>query len=1029
MNSTMLKRWTLVGGGAALLVGLVLVGGNAPVRSQVRLPARLAYNRDIRPILAENCFACHGPDRNARKAKLRLDDRDWAIQKGAITPGQPQKSALVARIFSKDADTVMPPPKAHKTLKPAERDLLKRWIAEGAVYEAHWAYVPPVRPPLPAPKNKVWVRNPIDAFILDKLEARGITPSPEADKRTLIRRVYLDVIGLPPTLAEVKAFLADQDPQAYEKLVDRLLASRHYGERMAVPWLDVVRFSDTVGYHGDQPQRIFPYRDYVIDSFNKDKPFDQFTIEQLAGDLLPNPTTEQLIATGFNRLNMVTREGGAQPKEYLARYNADRVRTVAMAWLGSTFGCAECHNHKFDPITMQDFYQMSAFFADVKQWGVYQDYPYTPNPDLHNWSNDHPFPPEIQVESPALLRRLKAIRRQMDELYLSTANPLRSKMPQRFTEWQQQARAFFQAAPTGWLPLQCDGKATREKDGRIVFPQMVKDPVNLRVKLPAGNLAALRVELFPHPSHGNKLSNGTLRLTGTLLSKKGAVKVLQFRQAEADLKNPIYSAGEEIPGIQKGWRLSSAKLDRPQRAYWLFERPLPTEDGDQLHITLHGAPLGCVRVSCSPFATENPLRDDWVAPLREALAKDPSRRAPGEQAAVYGAYLLSTAWEPAAYQRYLGLYARWLECRDGKTWTMITQAVPNPMTIRLLARGNWQDESGLILQPGLPHFLPQPKPAKKQRLTRLDLAKWIVSPDNPLTARAVMNRLWKEFFGAGISARLEDLGAQGEWPTHPELLDWLAVEFRESGWSYKHMVRLLVTSNTYKQSSKIRPDVREVDPANRLLAAQNPRRLEAEFVRDNALTIAGLINLEYGGPSAWPYQPANYYANLQFPDRDYIADRDQRQYRRGVYMHWQRTFLHPMLANFDAPDRENCAASRTVANTPQQALTLLNDPEFVEAARVFAASILSTAAKTDAERIDLIYERALARPARVNERDSLLRFLAGLRKHYQAQPAEAQKLLGVGLAPVPSALQPAELAAWTGVCRTVLNVHETITRY
>jgi hypothetical protein len=450
-----------------------------------------------------------------------------------------------------------------------------------------------------------------------------------------------------------------------------------------------------------------------------------------------------------------------------------------------------------------------------------------------------------------------------------------------------------------------------------------------------------------------------------------------------------------------------------------------------LTVTLSGAAIGSALVSFSPFVAEDPRPTiggpfaEWTN-FRLALV---APELPEHQAILYGAYLRGTAWDPAAYRRYLKLHARWLECKGGKVWTMVTEEVAKPLTVRVLPRGNWQDESGPVVQPGTPHFLPQPSGAGKKRLSRLDLARWLVSPENPLTGRAVVNRLWKEFFGKGISARLDDLGVQGEWPSHPELLDWLAVEFRESGWDVKHMVRLMVTSAAYRQSSNLRPELREIDPGNRLLAFQHPRRLEAEFVRDNALAIAGLLNREYGGPSAWPYQPAKYYVNLQFPDRDYIADRDEGQYRRGAYMHWQRTFLHPMLANFDAPTREDCIASRNVANTPQQALTLLNDPTYVEAARVFAARLLTSSAKSDAERMQQAYELALARPARLAEQESLLRFLAGQREHFRSHAEEARKLLAVGLAPLPRDIAVPELAAWAGVCRAILNLHETITRY
>src|SRR6266446_4845726 len=389
----------LVSLGQLLLIGL-------PVLSTLAATNEIQFNRDIRPILSESCYSCHGPDKNQRKAKLRLDVREVAIEREAIVPGKPDQSKVVEHIFATDPDEIMPPPKSRKKLTVAQKELLKRWIAAGAAYEPHWAYIKPQRPESPPTKTPHWVSNPIDAFVLNTLETKKIRPSPEADKRTLLRRLSLDLIGLPPTPAEVSAYLADSSPKAYERQVDHLLASPHFGERMAVPWLDVVRYADTVGYHGDQNVNVFPYRDYVVDAFNRNKPFDRFTLEQIAGDLLPNASTEARVATAFNRLNMMTREGGAQPKEYLAKYAGDRVRTISMAWLGSTMGCCECHSHKFDPFTIKDFYAFEAFFADVKQWGVYMDYDYTPNPDLKGWSNDHPFPPEIEVESAYLRRRL-----------------------------------------------------------------------------------------------------------------------------------------------------------------------------------------------------------------------------------------------------------------------------------------------------------------------------------------------------------------------------------------------------------------------------------------------------------------------------------------------------------------------------------------------------------------------------------------------------------------------------------------------
>ena len=1009
----------------ARLIGLLaFLLATSPAIAVAQPAAPIGYNRDIRPLLADNCFACHGPDKNKRKGKLRLDDRDAAVAKKAIVPGQPDKSELVARIFSEDETEVMPPPRSHKTLKPAEKELLKRWIAEGAKYEPYWAYIVPTRPAVP----KVAAAAPIDAFILEKLAARKIAPSPEADRRMLLRRVSLDLTGLPPTEAEVDAFVSDTDPAAYEKQVDRLLASKHYGERMAVPWLDAVRFADTVGFHGDQNQRIFPYRDYVIDSFNANKPFDQFTIEQLAGDLLPNPTTEQRIATGFNRLNMMTREGGAQPKEYLARYAADRVRTVGTAWLGATLGCCECHDHKFDPFTAKDFYSMSAFFADVKQWGVYSDYKYTPNPDLKGWSNEHPFPPEIEVTSPALVKRMETIRESMEKLYAANL-PESDAERAAWSRWKEQMRRVFSKHEDGWIPLAPTSDGKLDADGKTLLADKWNGNPPFAVTLGDGHLATLKVELFPHPQMGGAIFQGkgaTLLLEAKLTRKNGKSEPLTFRHADADRMIPVYRNGEEVPGIAKGWRLDTRHAKETQRAYWLLTTPIATSAGDVLTIKLTGGEVDHLRVSCSPLAGEDPLDPNWA--VRTSIVVRLKNDFEAKDALLAGAYLVSTGWNPKALAQYRTLFDEYRQCRRGKTWTLVTEAVANPMTVRVLPRGNWKDNTGEIVAPHVPHFLPQPTAADGRRLTRLDLAKWIVSAENPLTARVLMNRLWKDLFGQGISGRLDDLGGMGEWPTHPELLDWLAVEFRESGWDMKHMVRLMVTSKTYRQASNLRPELHEIDPHNRLLASQSPRRLEAEFVRDNALAIAGLLNPEYGGPSAWPYQPAHYYENIQFPNRDYIADRDARQYRRGVYMHWQRTFLHPMLANFDAPTREDCLASRIVANTPQQALTLLNDPTFVEAARVFAGHLLTTSAKSDDERIDAAFRRALARSAKPEERTSLRAFLDRQRAAYRADPETAARAVAVGFAPNPAGLDPVEHAAWTSVCRTILNLHETITR-
>jgi len=986
----------------------------------------VSFNRDIRPIMSDTCFHCHGFDANTREASLRLDIREEAIKKTEegvlpIVPGQPDRSAIIARIF--DDEDPMPPTKAHKPLTPEQKELFRRWVAEGAVYEPHWAYAPLTKPtPPPAAKH------PIDAFIQAKLSAKGFQPSPAAPAHLLQRRLALDLTGLPPSALPATPI---------ESQIESLLDSPHFGERMAVWWLDIARFADTVGFHGDQNQRIFPYRDYVIDAFNANKPFDQFTREQLAGDLLPNPTPEQLTATGYNRLNMMTREGGAQPKEYLAKYGAERVRSVAAAWFGSTFGCAECHDHKFDPIKSSDFYELQAFFADVKQWGVYANYGYTPEPELIGVNNDSPFPPELEVESPWLKKRFTEAQAAL-RTHLQTTLAKLTQAPQStaaFEAWKQQAKSFSADHPDGWAAPTLTASAFMKDGKAIAERQPVTDPsgtfcpdkplgkgetLSLTFDPSAAvTMAALKLTVDPSSIDAEKLTSKlgkNLNLTLQLKNQEGKLRKLNVRFADANAKRPTYRGGAEVPGVQGEWRLpNSLPPGTDLFSVWLLESPVTLSQGDQIVLTLSGDNTLPLRLALSPFGRLNPLETISFHEDKDELER----------------FLLSTAHDRAAFDTAHQLQAQLRSLNRGRTWTMVTQATPSPLTVRVLPRGNWLDESGPVVLPATPSFLPGRKESTdSQRLTRLDLANWITSADNPITARAVMNRLWALFFGSGLSAVVDDLGSQGELPSHPELLDWLACEFRDSGWDMKHMIRLIVTSHTYRQSSQRRSDLSELDPANRLLAFHPPRRLEAEFVRDNALAIAGLLNAhDIGGPSVKPYQPAGYYEALQFPSRDYLADGGALQWRRGLYSHWQRTFLHPMLANFDAPARDECAAARTQSNTPQQALTLLNDPSFVEAARVFAARLLqdSTATSDDA-RIERAFQLALNRQPKPQERDALRHFLASQRTHFAASPEDAAKLIATGIAPAANLPAP-EHAAWTQFSRALLNAHEVITRY
>jgi len=1044
--------------GIALAIGLFANAAATAAAADAPLPKAVQFNRDVRPIMANTCFKCHGPDLKANKADLRLDLPDNARMARKdktgktttpIVPGNLAASEVWRRVSSADAGQVMPPPDSLHLLSARDKAIFKLWIEQGAVYEPHWAYILPKKAEIPVAGTES--RNPIDHFVLAELKEHAISPSPEADRRTLLRRVSLDLIGLPPTVAETEAFLADAKPGAYERVVDRLLASPHYGERMAVEWLDLARFADTVGFHGDQQYNNFPYRDYVIDSFNRNEPFDQFTREQIAGDLLPNATVEQRVASGFNRLNMVTREGGAQPKEYIAKYAGDRVRTIATTWLGSTMGCCECHDHKYDPFKSRDFYAMGAYFADIKQWGVYEDYTYTPEPELKGLNNDSPFPPEIEVDSAYLKARKDRLTAQCRALMARMTKEIGADpvLQASARAWAAKVAPLLAADPEGWAPFPIIEAKARKAGAVTVLPDksirfdIDKDPkgehsgdgIILTSAPLAGPSARVRLEVLPDDSHGGKVTatgDDFFALTINMdLKRAGQDKLehVQVSDAFANQPTATYANGHLQTSLPADWTSAPALARLAQSVVYILTPPIDFRPGDQLVATISSESVGRVRLSVSPIGVRTP---GTAAPSEVAAAlaaKDPT---PEQVEIMTEEYFVDAeGGHPFEFGQVMDIVREIAACRDGKAFTTVTVAT-KPAVTRVLARGNWQDESGEIVSPSPPRFLVGGKapPADAPRQTRLDLANWIVSRDNPLASRTFVNRLWKQFFGTALSSIVDDLGTQGEYPSHPELLDWLAVEFMDRGWDVKSMVRLIVTSDTYKQSSAYRPELADIDPNNRLLARQAPRRLEAEFVRDNALAAAGLISLDIGGPSVHPYQPAGYYAALQFPDRDYSTEGDERAFRRGVYMHWQRTFLHPMLANFDAPSREECTASRNISSTPQQALTLLNDPTFVEAARGLAEQSLSDHGKDDfVATLDEAFMRLLARPPTAPERESLREFYEGQLNYYTGKPDEAAKAIAVGMHPPGGGVDWVTLAAWTSVTRVMMNLNETIVRY
>jgi hypothetical protein len=1018
-----------------------------PVEKTADIPEIVTFNAHIRPIFSNTCFSCHGFDAKTREADLRLDTPEGAYAKlkdsdeFAIVPGKPDESAVLKRIFSTDAEDVMPPKDFHKDLTDRQKALVRAWIEQGAKYEEHWAFSPVVKPEVPGNKEA----NPIDAFIRESLDANGIAPSLEADKVTLLRRLSLDLTGLPPSIAELDDFLAEAGADAYGKQVERLLASPAYGERMAVPWLDVVRFSDTVGYHGDQNVRVFPYRDYVIDAFNTNKPFDRFTLEQLAGDLLPDATEEQRIATGFLRLNLMTREGGAQPGEYLAKSMGDRVRAVGAAWLGLTTGCAECHDHKFDPLTARDYYSLGAFFADIRQWGVYADYNYTPNPEIPGANNDWPFPPEIQAHNKAVGQRLDQLRASATGML---APVMREENGAEFRMWEEQVADFLTDNRTGWISL-APGDVTASKgttheealDSTILLsgaPQK-GEMLTMDFPLPEIPVRSIRIEVLPDAKNGGKVGrqeNGKFAMTPSFFL---GIDPLKIAWRQADRRTPHrYDNGDSDPLLEPEWRSAPAVWEEPldaaslpHHAVYQLSETLAAASGRVLRVSLASADVGKVRISVTPFGDvvpgeENAMRKELAAAFANSVSEESCRE-------LAAAWVLGTVPENKLPREYREFRKQIFACRSGYAHSVVAQAVPteNILPTHVLPRGNWMAPAEKV-EPAVPEFLAHASLKKDgSRLTRMDLAEWLVAEENPLVARHFVNRLWKQFFGKGLSNVLDDLGNQGEWPSHPQLLDWLAVEFRESGWDVKHMVRLMVTSRTYRQQSAMREEVAAKDPDNRLLAEQSARRLDAEFVRDNALAISGLLQDGItGGPSAKPYQPAGYYQNLNFPERDYYASTGGDQYRRGLYMHWQRTFMHPMLAGFDAPSREECTADRFQSNSPQQALTLLNDPSFVEAARAFALRIgRENPDAADPEKISHAFRMALSREPKPDETAPLVKFLAEQRVVYQKSPGDAAAFLKTGLSDPGAGRDAADLAAWTQLCRVILNLHETITRY
>ncbi len=1036
-------------------------GGNAKPGA-----GTVQYNRDVRPILADNCFACHGPDSAARKADLRLDRREDALARSVFVPGKPDASALVARLITKDSSLLMPPPSSHKKLTAQQIDTLKRWIAQGATYERHWSYIPPTRPALPAVKDKKWSRNPIDRFVLAKLEAAGLKPALEADRRTLARRLSLDLTGLPPDPADVERFVKDKSPNAYEKLVDKFLASPHWGEHRGRYWLDAARYADTHGIHFDNYREIWAYRDWVIRAFNRNLPFDQFTIEQLAGDLLPKPTVDQLVATGFNRCNITTNEGGVIPEEYLVLYTRDRTETTAAVWMGATAGCATCHDHKFDPLSQREFYEMAAFFNNTTQGAMD--------------GNIKDTPPIIAVPKPedrerfdALQKELQAVRMQSDarkqaaradfEQWLNGASALAvtAQIPKNGLRFHApldegkgkdlnvtvdgRAVKLTAAGDPGWIAGQVAGRAFQRKPGADVqIPEagdFEKDQgftCSAWVRLPSGSTGGAIIARMDDQNdfRGWDLWVEGNRIGTHIINKwpEDALKVVMRDRLRANQWYHVtitYNGGAKPDSVKIYVDGEPKPHDAQANALKSTIRTKVPLKIAQRHTTSHIENLGVhdIRLydrSLSEAEVEQVMRGTRAAWLASRGAKQLSPKEKDE---------LFNWWLPALDDQYKPIAAKLtsLESEDRNirargTIAHVANEKNEAAMAYILFRGEYDQRKDPV-KADTPDILPAMPPDFPKN--RLGFAKWLLLPEHPLTTRVTVNRFWQELFGTGLVATTGDFGITGELPSHPELLDWMAVEFREGGWDVKKFFKLLVTSATYRQSAVTTPEKRLKDRANRLLSRGPRFRMDAEVIRDYALAASGLLVPKLGGPSVKPYQPEGVWeavAMIGSNTRDYRRDTGENLYRRSMYTFWKRSAPPASMDIFNAPSRETCTVRRERTNTPLQALVTLNDPQFVEAARHLAQRALKEGGATVESRVNFLALRLLARPLRPEEMTVVKKSVADLEAYYKSQAKDAVQLITVGESKADASIQPELLAAWTMVTNQLMNLDEVLNK-
>ncbi len=1029
---------------------------------------KVIFNRDVRPILGEYCFHCHGPDPGSRKEGIRFDREDgfFGDRDGAgptVVKGQPEKSILYTRIISTDEDEVMPPPKEHKKLKPAEIAILKKWIEQGAEWQPHWAFIAAQKSQVPA-----GAAHPVDAFVLEKLAQSGLKPSPQADRRTLARRVALDLTGLPPSQELLEEFVNDASPGAYEKLVDKLMALPSYGEHRARYWLDAARYGDTHGLHIDNYREIWPYREWVINAFNRNQRFDEFTIEQVGGDLLPKPTKEQIIATGFHRCNVTTAEGGTIPEENLANYAKDRVETTSWVWLGLTSNCAVCHDHKFDPVTQKDFYAMSAFFRNTTQdhtdRNVRDSAPVLVLPQGEEAKRFDAIPAEIAATNAKLSERQKTIGADFEKWQLtakadavenatytknllaqiplsegtgSTAKGVVGGKPQAFTlpqnlVWKPDGKSGPAAQVADGSSIELGALGDFEKsDAFTVTTWFFRDGAS---NSPGGVIAKMDMadayrgwdifyaenEIAVHLV--NKWPDDGLKVSTT----DQAGKPDQWRHIAVTYDGSGKAKGVNIyvNGKLRKTKVESDKLKGSIKTKLPLMVGRRGGGGD----VFTGA-VQDVRLYSGVLSSKQVLAIAELPDLRDILTKPVEKRNPEEKKRLLVFFSTGDPLSNDLTAKIAALESEKSEIQKRSPVSLIQQEKMNSVPMaRLLNRGQY-DQPKDELKAGVYSALhPMPKDAP---LNRLGLAQWLVAKENPLTARVTVNRFWQEIFGTGIVKSSEDFGIMSEPPSHPALLDWLVVDFQENGWDVKRLIRQLVTSETYKQASNVSKELIERDPDNRLLARGPRFRMDAEMVRDYALSASGILSPKIGGPSVRPYQPDGVWEAVAMPGSNtgkYNRDTGEALYRRSLYTFWKRSAPPASLEVFNAPSRESCTIRRERTNTPLQALVTLNDPQYVEAARNLAQNALKAAKNEPKATLDYMARRVLCRPLRPAELPVLESSLAALNAHYSQTPADATALISFGESKADPALPPPILAAWTMVATQLLNLDETLNK-